>query len=41
MADELLELLGVAPGMKVAEIGAARGRTTGLLAGAVGPTSIV
>jgi predicted methyltransferase len=38
---EMLDFLGVGPGMKVAEIGAARGYTTELLARAVGPTGVV
>lgn len=39
--SELLDFLGVAPGMKVADVGAVRGYTTELLAGAVGPTGVV
>ncbi|MFZ5889715.1 MAG: class I SAM-dependent methyltransferase [Myxococcota bacterium] len=38
---ELLELIGVRPGMKVAEIGAGGGYTTELLARAVGPSGVV
>jgi predicted methyltransferase len=38
---ELLELLGLTPGMKCAEIGAGGGYTTELLARAVGPTGVV
>ena len=39
--NEMLEFLGVAPGMKVADLGAVRGTTTELLARAVGPTGVV
>ena len=38
---QMLEFLGVAPGMKVAELGAARGYTTELLVRAAGPTGTV
>src|SRR5436853_3023669 len=38
---QMLEFLGVRPGMKVAEIGAAGGYTTELLQRAVGPTGVV
>jgi predicted methyltransferase len=38
---ELLAFLGVAPGMKVAELGAGGGYTTELLARAVGPAGVV
>ncbi|MCX4242929.1 class I SAM-dependent methyltransferase [Paraliomyxa miuraensis] len=38
---ELLEFIGIAPGMKVADLGAGFGYTTELLARAVGPTGVV
>lgn len=38
---KMLEFLGVKPGMKVADLGAAGGYTTELLARAVGPTGVV
>jgi predicted methyltransferase len=38
---QMLEFLGVRPGMKVAELGASRGYTTELLVRAVGPTGVV
>ena len=40
-AAETLAFLGVAPGQKVAEIGAGRGYTAELLARAVGPGGVV
>jgi predicted methyltransferase len=39
--DQLLAFIGIAPGMKVAEIGAGVGYTTELLARAVGPSGVV
>src|SRR5262245_61950144 len=39
--DELLAFAGIRPGMRVAELGAAGGYTTELLARAVGPTGKV
>jgi predicted methyltransferase len=39
--DQLLTFIGVAPGMRVAEIGAGTGYTTELLARAVGPSGVV
>jgi len=39
--DQLLTFIGVAPGMRVAEIGAGLGYTTELLARAVGPSGVV
>lgn len=41
MPAKLLEFIGVRPGAKVAEIGAAGGYTTELLARAVGPSGVV
>jgi predicted methyltransferase len=39
--DQLLTFIGVAPGMRVAEVGAGLGYTTELLARAVGPSGVV